>query len=88
MKTRAWRQIYVSNQIPFRSGVTIRTSDPSYTGLGLRFISERDPSSDNLKENRVTIMPYGDHRAMQLFEESKDGGKTWTVVFKAEHRPR
>jgi hypothetical protein len=24
---------------------------------------------------------------MPLFEDSKDGGETWHVVFEAEHRP-
>jgi hypothetical protein len=28
MKTHEWKQVYVSNQVPFRSGVSLRTSDP------------------------------------------------------------
>jgi hypothetical protein len=87
MKTHEWKQVYVSNQVPFRSGVNLRISDPSYTGPGIRFVS-LDSTAENSAQNRVTIMPLSDHRAMQLFEESRDGGKTWTVVFKAEHRPR
>jgi hypothetical protein len=89
MKSRAWKEVYVSNQVPFRSGVTIRTSDPSYAGPGIRFISVNDQAaSDNLVRNRVTILPLAEHGALQQFEESRDGGKTWKVVFKAEHRPR
>ncbi|HJQ54420.1 MAG TPA: hypothetical protein VJ825_11310 [Gemmatimonadaceae bacterium] len=88
MKTRAWKQVYVSNQVPFRSGVTIRTSDPSYAGPGIRFVSVSDPAAESSVQNRVTILPLSDHRALQQFEESRDGGKTWKVVFKAEHRPR
>lgn len=88
LKTHAWKQVYVSNQVPFRSGVTVRTSDPSYTGPGIRFVSVSDPTAESYAQNRVTILPLSDHRAMQQFEESRDGGKTWKVVFKAEHRPR
>lgn len=88
VKTRAWKQVYVSNQVPFRSGVTVRTSDPSYTGPGIRFVSVSDPAAESSVKNRVTILPLSGHRAMQEFEESRDGGKTWKVVFKAEHRPR
>jgi hypothetical protein len=88
LKTHAWRQVYVSNQVPFRSGVTLRTSDPSYTGPGIRFIPLLPPSDGNPELTRVTIMPLSDHRALQEFEDSKDGGKTWQVVFKGEHRLR
>jgi len=88
MKTHKWKQIYVSNQVPFRSGVTLRASDPSYTGPGIRFIQLPDPAAANPEQSRVTIMPLSGHRALQQFEDSKDGGKTWHVVFKAEHRLR
>ncbi|MGZ3333652.1 MAG: hypothetical protein ACXU9Z_13000 [Gemmatimonadaceae bacterium] len=88
LKTHEWKQVYVSNQVPFRSGVTLRTSDPSYTGPGIRFIELSDPAVANLAQSRVTIMPLSGHRALQEFEDSKDGGKTWQVVFKAEHRLR
>lgn len=86
LKTRQWRQVYVSNQVPFRSGVTLRTSDPSYTGPGIRFIPLIDSTSGNPVQTRVTIMPLSGHRALQEFEDSRDGGKTWRMVFKAEHR--
>ena len=81
-----WRQMYVSNQIPALSGVAIRRSDPSYAGPGVRFIAVADPIDGSLGRSRVTIMPLGADRAMQLFEDSRDGGKTWFVQFKAEHR--
>jgi hypothetical protein len=88
VKTREWKQVYVSNQVPFRSGVTLRTSDPSYTGLGIRLIQLLDPTAGNPVQTRVTIMPLSGHRALQEFEDSRDGGKTWKVVFKGEHRLR
>ncbi len=81
-----WRQMYIANQVPTPSGVAFRRSDPSYSGPGVRFISLLDPPDGNLARSRVTIMPMSDHRAMQLFEDSPDGGKTWHTTFKAEHR--
>ena len=83
-----WRQIYVSNQVPFPSGVPVRKSDPSYGGPGIRFIPLLDPGAGQVVRSRVTIMPLSDHRALELFEDSSDGGKTWRTLFKAEHRPQ
>ena len=85
--TGAWKQIYVSNQLPTPSGVSFRRSDPSYAGPGVRFIPLVDSTAANLARTRTTIVPLGDHRVLQLFEDSPDGGKTWHTVFKAEHRP-
>ena len=85
-RTGEWRQVYVSNQVPAPSGVSIRRSDPSYSGPGIRFIALFDPPPGNLNRTRVTIMPLSDHRALQMFEDSQDGGQTWRTVFKAEHR--
>jgi hypothetical protein len=81
-----WRQVYVSNQVPSPSGVSMRRSDQSYTGPGVRFIPLLDPASGSLGRSRVTIVPMGDQRVLQLFEDSPDGGKRWHTVFKAEHR--
>jgi hypothetical protein len=87
-KTGVWNQIYVSNQLPSPSGVKLRKSDASYTGPGVRFIPLTDGTATNPFQSRVTIMPLSEHRALQEFEDSRDGGKTWQVVFKAEHRLR
>src|SRR3954471_680197 len=65
-----WRQVYVSNQLPSLSGVTLRKSDPSYTGLGVRFIPLLEATPDNLARSRVTILPVAGDVAMQLFENS------------------
>ena len=82
-----WRQVYVSNQVPSPTGVLLRKSDQSYSGPGVRFIPLLDPVDGNPARSRVTIMPLSDNRALQLFEDSPDGGKTWHTLFKAEHRP-
>lgn len=86
-RSAEWRQMYVSNQVPSPAGVQIRRSDPTYHGPGIRFVALQDPPPEVLRRSRVTIMPMSDHRVMQLFEDSPDGGKTWVTQFKAEHRP-
>jgi hypothetical protein len=86
VRTGEWRQMYVANQVPSPSGVELRKSDPSYRGPGIRFILLLDSTTAEAARSRVTIMPLSDHRALQLFEDSSDGGKTWHTVFKAEHR--
>ena len=51
-----------------------------------RFIPLADPATTGLSRTRVTIVPLSEHRVLQQFEDSRDGGETWTTVFKAEHR--
>ena len=80
-----WKQFYVSNQVPAPSSIKGRNSDPSYQGPGIRFIPLPDPTA-GLAQTRVTIMPLSGGRVLQQFEDSPDGGKTWHMVFKAEHR--
>ncbi|MEP6766422.1 MAG: hypothetical protein ABJB66_19065 [Gemmatimonadaceae bacterium] len=81
---REWKQVYMSNQIPSPSGVPVRHSDSTYHGPGVRFIPSLD--AGEVARSRVTIMPLSDDRALQLFEDSPDSGKTWRTAFKAEHR--
>lgn len=88
VKTGDWKQVYLANQMPYTTGVPVRRSDPSYSGPGIRFISLVDPPNGDLARSRVTTMPASDHRVLQLFEDSSDGGKTWHTLFKAEHRPQ
>lgn len=80
-----WRQMYLSNQVPTPSGVSIRRSDPSYGGPGVRFISLVDSAAGTVTRSRVTILPMDGGRVMQLFEDSNDG-VAWHVLFRAEHR--
>ena len=85
-RTGEWKQVYVSNQVPAPTGVLVRRSDPSYAGPGIRFVPLPDAAAGGLSQTRVTIMPLSRDRALQLFEDSRDGGKTWHTVFRAEHR--
>ena len=84
-RSAGWKQMYVSNQVPRPSGVILRQSDPDYAGPGVRFISV-DPPLPGAARTRVTIMPLPGGGVMQLFEDSRDDGKSWTTVFKGEHR--
>lgn len=86
VRKREWKQVYVSNQVPSATGVMVRRSDPSYAGPGVRFIPLIDVTAGEVVRSRVTIMPLSGHRALQLFEDSPDSGKTWRTIFKAEHR--
>jgi hypothetical protein len=85
-RTNSWKQMYVSNQVPRPSGVILRQSDPDYDGPGVRFLPEITPPP-GASRTRVTIIPLPGGGVMQLFEDSHDDGKTWTTVFKGEHRP-
>lgn len=85
-RTNSWKQMYVSNQVPRPSGVILRQSDPDYAGPGVRLIPVITPPPGATR-TRVTIMPLEGIGVMQLFEDSRDDGKTWTTVFKGEHRP-
>jgi hypothetical protein len=87
-RTHDWKQVYASNQVPGPAGVSIRKSDPSYDGPGVRFVPMADPAPGETSRLRITVLPLPDHRANELFEESHDGGTTWQILFKAEHRPR
>lgn len=85
-RSSSWKQMYVSNQVPRPSGVILRQSDPDYAGPGVRFIPSITPPPGATR-TRVTIMPMTGGGVMQLFEDSHDDGRTWTTVFKGEHRP-
>ena len=82
-----WRQTYVSNQVPVPLAVTLRRSDPSYEGPGVRFIPLFPPPAGTTSLARITILPLAGGHVMQLFENSRDAGATWSVTFRAEHRP-
>lgn len=84
-RSASWKQMYVSNQVPRPSGVILRQSDPDYAGPGVRFIAVVTPPPGATR-TRVTIMPLPGSEVMQLFEDSRDDGKSWTTVFKGEHR--
>jgi hypothetical protein len=84
-RSASWKQMYVSNQLPRPSGVILRQSDPEYAGPGVRFVAVVTPPP-GASRARVTIMPLPGSGVMQLFEESRDDGKSWTTVFKGEHR--
>ena len=78
---RAWTQTYVTNQVPSQAHASSRRGDTTWTGPGVRL-----RSSSGATLIRLTVTPLAGDRARQLFESSPDGGRTWTVMFDAEHR--
>jgi hypothetical protein len=86
--TGEWRQVYVSNQVPAPLGVQLRRSDATYRGAGVRFIALVDPPTTQRHRSRITIAPLDGNAAVQLFEQSVDAGKTWTIQFTATHLRR
>ncbi len=78
-----WVQMWAANQVPYRSGVTIRETDATYSGPGMRLTSTGAANS----RSRITLLPLGKGRSRALMEASDDGGKTWKALFDAEHRP-
>ena len=77
-----WVQMWATNQVPYRGGVTIRETDPTYSGPGMRLLSK----SAGQSLSRITLTALDNHRARQVLELSDDSGKTWKVIFDAEHR--
>jgi hypothetical protein len=79
-----WVQMWAANQVPYRGGVTIRETDSTYSGPGMRLTSTGTGNS----RSRITLMPAGKGNSRALMEVSNDSGKTWKTLFDAEHRPR
>lgn len=81
---KTWMQFWTTNQVPYRGGVIIRETDAQYSGNGVRFVS----TASGHGKSRITLTPLDGGRARQVLELSEDGGKTWKVIFDAEHRKR
>ena len=79
-----WVQMWAANQVPYRGGVTIRETDSTYSGPGMRLTSTGTGDS----RSRITLIPLAGGRSRALMEVSDDAGKTWKALFDAEHRPR
>ena len=79
-----WVQMWAANQVPYRGGVTIRETDTTYSGPGMRLTSTGSGNS----RSRITLTSLDGGRSRALMEVSDDGGKTWKALFDAEHRPR
>ena len=82
----SWRQLWLTNQVPFASRPKVRVQDATYTGPGVRFAWS--DTSNPARGDRTTIAPLSGGRVRQLLEATRDGGATWTTVFDITHRKR
>jgi len=79
--TRKWHQTWVDN-----TG-TLLTLDGEFRDGAMR-LEGRGAGPNGVTRNRVTWTPLEGGRVRQLWEISKDEGKTWTVAFDGTYRKR
>jgi hypothetical protein len=70
-----WQQTWVDNS----GGVLELTGD--YKDDQMRFTGETKGAGGKVTLERLTFTRLGDGRVRQFWEQSADGGRTWTVVF-------
>lgn len=75
-----WQQYWVDNQ----GGVLVFTGD--YKEDTLRFEGTTPQKDGAVLQEKLTFFKLSPDRVRQLWEQSKDGGKTWTVAFDGDYR--
>ena len=76
-----WRQVWITAS-PLRPGaVKEKRQDLNFRGPGLRFRGEVMVSPEHYLQDRTTLTPLPDGRVRQFFEQSNDGGETWSTWF-------
>ena len=74
---KQWRQIWVSPQGSLNFQGEWRDGALRYTG--------QTPGAGGITEEKLTFTPNADGTVRQYWEQSKDGGKTWTVAFDGKY---
>lgn len=77
-----WKQVWVTDAGPMKE----KTAQDTYKDKGIRFqgtIPHRDGTSHL---DRTTLVPASGGQVRQTIEISRDGGKSWEVVYDAEYR--
>ena len=77
-----WHQVWVDA----RGGVL--RFDGSYAHGALRYAGESALPDGGRQQERLTFAPLAGRRVHQLWEQSQDGGRSWTVVFDGTYVPR
>jgi len=80
--TGQWKQVWVEDS----GGVKEKSLQASYTGAGVRFQGEIRHKNGGSHLDRTTLQPLSAGRVHQTIEISRDGGKTWEIVYDAEYR--
>lgn len=83
-----WTQLWTTNNKPFRSRPTLRRQDTTFAGPGIRLVRVSDAHTPSGQTDRLTTTILTADRVRQVLEASRDGGKTWTVIFDVEQRRR
>lgn len=79
-----WKQVWVEDS----GGMKEKGLQESYAGEGVRFLGEIPHKGGGSHLDRTTLQPMSDGRVRQTIEISRDGGKSWEVVYDAEYRPK
>jgi hypothetical protein len=79
---RRWHQVWVSN-----SGNILMLSGTLTRGI-LVLEGERTDSSGHAERHRISFTPSPDGTVRQLWENSDDGGATWSIAFDGLYRRR
>jgi hypothetical protein len=72
---RRWKQVWVTDT----GFVKEKTQLLDYPGPGVRFQGELPLPSGLVVLDRTTLSVLPDGRVLQIIEQSKDGGKTWSA---------
>ncbi|HEY3202970.1 MAG TPA: hypothetical protein VGL03_04850 [Thermoanaerobaculia bacterium] len=78
---RRWRQTWVDE----KGNVLFLTGELKG---GKMLLEGEGPSRDGTLQNRISWSKLSNGRVRQLWESSKDGGKTWKTVFDGTYTPR
>ena len=80
--TRRWHQTWVDN-----SG-TLLLLDGRFEDGAMRMTGSSPGSDGKPVQQRITWTPLDEKTVRQLWEQSADGGRTWTVAFDGKYRKR
>jgi|SRR5664279_4106445 hypothetical protein len=80
--TGQWKQVWVEDS----GGIKEKSRQESYTGEGIRFQGEILHKGGGSHFDRTTLQPMSGGRVRQTIEISRDGGKSWEIVYDAEYR--
>lgn len=85
-----WRQVWVTTTARHRTGTKEKRLINVGTDGSVRFAGELGTidSSGTMLLDRTTLSPQADGTVRQVIENSRDGGRTWTVTFDAVYRRR
>jgi len=78
--TKRWAQIWVSS-----SGNVLRL-EGGLDGPSMRLEGDRQPRTGETVQHRIVWTPEPDGRVRQKWYASKDGGKTWKLIFDGWYR--